>query len=143
MNTLRTVARLTAPGHELAVFRASTVAQYHSLSGLRQVSERNADSTTRGMMTLRDMLAGAPARDLLSSPGKAVRNRCMHYEIRDSRVSIDPYMPMFGIVEAIFPKKTLAEFSDEVASLIALVADLLGEWSPRSAQVTAKPMKWA
>ena len=128
MNTLLTFAAHTAPGHELAVFRGRTVALYHSLSALTRVSERYASLTTPGMTALNDLLASASARDLLSRPGQMVRNRCMHYEIRDPRVAIDPSMAMFGIVESVFPGKSLSDLSGEVTAVIALVAELLRGW---------------
>jgi hypothetical protein len=131
MNTLLTFAALTTPGHELAVFRARTVALYHALSALTRVSDRYASLATDGMTALRDLLASAKAQDLLSRPGQLVRNRCMHYEVRDTRVDIDPTMEMFGIVESVFPGKSLSDLSTEVTSVTALVAELVRNWRPQ------------
>lgn len=133
MNTLDTFAARTSPGHDLAVFRARTVALFHALSALTRVSDRYAILRTDGMAALRDLLASAPARDLLSRPGQLVRNRCMHYEIRDARVAIDPTMDMFGIIESVFPGKSLSDLSAEVTSVTALVAELLRNWLPQGA----------
>jgi hypothetical protein len=60
-----------------------------------------------------------------------VRNRCMHYEIRDARVAIDPSMAMFGIVESVSPGKPLADLAAEVTSVMARVAELLRDWRPQ------------
>ncbi|WP_345529245.1 hypothetical protein [Nocardioides endophyticus] len=130
MNTLLTFASRTTPGHELAVFRARVVALYHTLSALVRVSDRYASVTTGGMTALRDVLATAPAQGLLSRPGQMVRNRCMHYEIRDARVAIDPTVGMFGIIESVFPGKSLSDLSEDVTSVTALVAELLRQWRP-------------
>jgi hypothetical protein len=131
MNTLSIFAAHTEYGHDLAVFRTRTVALYHSFSALTRVSDRYASLTTDGMTALRDLLASAPARGLLSRPGRMVRNRCMHYEIRDERVAIDPSLAMFGIVESVFPGKALADLSTEVTSVMARVAELLRDWRPQ------------
>lgn len=131
MNILSTLAAHTEPGHELAVFRARAIALYHSLSALTRVSDRYASLTTDGMTALRDLLASAPAQSLLSRSGKMLRNRCMHYEIRDARVAIDPSLPMFGIVESRFPGKSVADLATEITSKMARVAELLRDWRPQ------------
>ena len=130
MNTLSTFAVHTEHGHEYAVFRARAVALYHSLSALTRVSDRYASLCTDGMTALRDLLASLPAQSLLSRPGQMVRNRCMHYEIRDARVVIDPSTPMFGIVESVFPGKAFPDLATEVTSVMARVAELLRDWRP-------------
>jgi hypothetical protein len=55
----------------------------------------------------------------------------MHYEVRDTRVDIDPTMEMFGIVESVFPGKSLSDLSTEVTSVTALVAELVRNWRPQ------------
>lgn len=130
LNTLVHFAAHTEPGHEFAVFRARTIALYHSLSALARVSERYASVTTDGMKTLNELLASTSVRDLMSRPGKMVRNRCMHYEIKDQRLTIDESLPMFGIVEAIFPGKSWSDFSADVTATMVLVVEQLRHWQP-------------
>ena len=132
MNTLTTFVARTAPGHDLPAFRARTVAAYHALSALKRVADRYESLTTENMQSLRELLESPPARTLMSRPGQLVRNRCMHYEIRDPRVVLDPTKPMFGIVESVVPGKSLPEFSTEVVSVAARMAELLGQWRPQA-----------
>jgi hypothetical protein len=54
----------------------------------------------------------------------------MHYEIRDQRVAIDPFLAMSGIVESFYPEKALAELATDVTSVMARVAELLRDWRP-------------
>lgn len=132
MNTLATFVARTAPGHGEAVFRARTVAAYHALSALKRVSDRYESLTTEGVSALREVLESPPARTLMSRPGQLVRNRCMHYEIRDPTLALDPTKAMFGIVESVVPGKSLPEFSAEVELVIALMAELLRQWRPEA-----------
>jgi hypothetical protein len=130
MNTLTTVAPHSEPGHELAVFRARTIALYHSLTALAQIADRYDFVKSSGMSALRILLADGAIDALLSPPGKMVRNRCMHYEIWDPRVAIDPTLPMFGIVESVFPGESWVNFNNRVTRVIQQVATLLHDWAP-------------
>ena len=76
------------------------------------------------------LLADSSVEALLSSPGKMVRNRCMHYEINDPRVAIDPSLPMFGIVESVFPGESWSSVNNKVTLVIDRVATLLCDWVP-------------
>jgi len=130
MNTSITVAPHSEPGHELAVFRARTVALYHSLTALTRIAKRYDSVNSRGMRELNTLLADSAVQALLSSPGKMVRNRCMHYEINDPRVAIDPSLPMFGILESVFPGESWASFNSKVTLVLERVATLLCDWGP-------------
>jgi hypothetical protein len=129
LNTARVLLPATSSGHEFAVFRAQAVAAYHSLSSLSLISEMNEESSTAGSVGLRTLLAEAPTRRLLSREGKNVRNRCVHYEIRDPRVDADPSLPMFGIVESVYPGNTWERYYDDVKSVTGRLVDHLAHWT--------------
>lgn len=130
MNTLMMVARHSERGHEASVFRARTVALYHSLTALTRIAKRYESLTSKGMRELNGVLTDSAVRTVLSKPGKMVRNRCVHYEIRDSRVSINPSLPMFGIVESVFPGESWHSFNLKVNLAIERVAQHLSNWAP-------------
>lgn len=130
LNTALTLLPHTATGHEQPVFRARTITLYHSLTALQRISERNPSLETAWARGLRALLADTPIRRLLSREGRNVRNRCMHYELRDPTVRIDPSRPMFGIIEAVYPGNSWERFERDVASVTSRVADYLGEWKP-------------
>jgi hypothetical protein len=134
INTLASIASHTTEGHEAAVFRARTVTLYHCLSALRRVAERHSHVDSLSMKALRELMDGSAAQQLTSQQGRMVRNRCMHYEISDPRVNIDPTLPMCGIVESVFPGTTFLEFSSDVATVSVAVAQLLENWKPMAAR---------
>lgn len=129
MNTLTVVAPHSEPGHEFAVFRARTVALYHSLTALTRIAKRYESVNSETIRTLSALLADSSVRALLSSSGKLVRNRCMHYEIKDPRVTVEPRLPMFGIVESVFPGESWSSFNDKVKLVTERVATLLTNWA--------------
>jgi hypothetical protein len=138
MNTLTTIVSHSEPGHELPVFRARTIALYHSLTALSRIADRYDFVKSKGMSALGILLADGAVEALLSSPGKVVRNRCMHYEIKDLRVAIDPSLPMFGIVESVFPGESWVSFNDKIMGVIDHVATLLRDWRPSASPTTIK-----
>ncbi|WP_307497230.1 hypothetical protein [Arthrobacter woluwensis] len=129
MNTLAIVASHSEPGHEFAVFRARTITLYHSLTALVRIAKHYDSANSKSLPLLRELLADSAVRAILSSHGKMVRNRCMHYEINDPRVIVNPNLPMFGIVEAVFPGETWAGFNAKVRLVMERVAILLSTWS--------------
>lgn len=131
MNTSLTFLPHTESGHEYAVFRTRTVTLYHSLTALERIAERYAFANSPGMRALNKLLASSEVAALLSMPGKMVRNRCTHYEIADPRVTIDGSLPMFGIIESVFPGKSWSDFNDRVMLVTERLAELLGNWTPR------------
>lgn len=130
MNTLTKIVPHSEPGHEVAVFRARTIALYHSLTALDRIAKRYDSAESTGMGALNTLLADSAVQALLSPPGKMVRNRCMHYEVNDRRVAIDPSLPMFGIVESVFPGESWSGFNSKVTLMTERVATLLHEWAP-------------
>lgn len=130
LNTAQTFLPLTAAGYEYAVFRAHTITLYHSLTAVHRVLERHPSIDTASTQKLRDLLADAPTLRLLSNEGRQVRNRCMHYELKDPAVRIVPSIPMFGIVEAVYPGNTWARFERDVVLVSRRLADLLHGWKP-------------
>lgn len=131
MNALSILAPHTAAGHESAVFRACTVSVFHSLSTLGRIAKLNSDLNTSGMRGLRNLMKEKPVQRLLSSEGREVRNRCMHYEIKDPRIVIDTTRPMYGIIEFVCSGISRSGFAKDVDSATTLVADFLGSWAPK------------
>jgi hypothetical protein len=128
-NTSRLLFPLTEHGHEDAVFRARTVSLFHSLTALLEIRERFGPSFGKRIQPLRDLLENAATRRLLTREGRLIRNRCMHYEIPDKNLDLDPSLKMSGIVEALAPGKTKRDFDTDVQAVTASVAELLAGWS--------------
>jgi hypothetical protein len=130
VNTALTLLPQTAAGHEQSSFRARTITMYHSLTALQRVLDRYPSLDTNWVRKLGSLLADAPTRRLLSPEGRQVRNRCMHYELRDPRVRIDLSLPMFGIVEAVYPGNSWDRFERDLSSVARRVADHMHDWRP-------------
>ncbi|MEU8632489.1 hypothetical protein AB0C38_10000 [Amycolatopsis sp. NPDC048633] len=128
LNTARTVLPRTTVNHEQAGFRARTITLYHSLTTLKRVLARYPDTNTEGMRGIQILLGDSPTLRLLSSEGRQVRNRCMHYEMSDPTLHLDLSLPMFGIIEAVYPGNNWDQFDRDVTSVTSRVADLLGCW---------------
>jgi hypothetical protein len=130
LNTIREFLPLTATGHELATFRARTVTVYHSLSTLRQVEQRFPVVDTAGMRGLRTLLSDPPTSRLMCREAGLVRNRCVHYEMNDPAIQLDPSLPMSGIVEAVYPGNSWGRFDEDVSNVMERFADHLATWKP-------------
>lgn len=128
LNTLRAFVPLTAPGHENAVFRARTVTVYHSLTAARRVADRFSDLRTPAMNALRDLLAAPAAQSLLCREALLVRNRCVHYEMNDPAIKLNPDLPMNGVVEAVYPTTTWDGFNQAAIEVSEKLAILLNRW---------------
>ena len=138
LNTAITVLPQTAEGHQQPVFRARTISLYHSLTALRQISDRYADQDTAGLQGLRALLADTPTQRLLSRQGKSIRNRCMHYSMNDPQIRIDANLPMFGIIESVDPTSTWDSFNADVTTVTLRVAEHMSAWRPAKRRITLK-----
>lgn len=116
----------TSAGHEQAVFRARVVSLYHSLRAVSSIVEPCTSNMAR---RVQQVLDDGPTQTLLSPSGKQVRNRCVHYEIRDARITINPGRPFYGIVEDAFPGETFESFDRTVSNVTARLAEALGDWT--------------
>lgn len=130
LNTMREFLPLTATRHEQATFRARTVTVHHALSALRQVEQRFAMLDTPGMRGLRILLSDSPTRRLMCREAALVRNRCVHYEMNDPAIQLDPTLPMSGVVEAVYPGNTWERFDEDVAGVMERFSDHLATWRP-------------
>jgi hypothetical protein len=130
LNTARTLLPHTSQGHEQPVFRARTISLCHSLTALQRIASHYSSLDTAGLRGLRGLLTDAPTQRLLSREGNLVRNRCVHYQMDDPAVRIDLSLPMFGIVEGVYPGNTWARFDADVAAVTGRVADHLSNWRP-------------
>ena len=113
---------------------ARTIALYHSLTALTKIAKRYDYVSSSGMRALNTLLVDTSVEALLSSSGRMVRNRCMHYEINDSRITIKPSLAIFGIVESVFPGESWSGFNSKVTLVIEGVATLLHDWAPSRRQ---------
>lgn len=128
LNTNRLYLPLTQAGHEMPVFRARVVTLYHSLTSVQRVLTRYLQLDTVGMRSLRGLLADGPTRRILSSGGRQVRNRCVHYQMDDPAILPNLTLPMFGLVEAVCPGMTWEEFNKDVADVSDRLSEALSGW---------------
>jgi hypothetical protein len=126
LNCNETYLPAASRGHEQAAFRMRVVSLFHSL---RAVESLVARCTADGARQVHSVLEDAPTRKLLSRSGTQVRNRCVHYPITDRRIAIDPTLPMFGIVESVFPGETFESLDRTVGAVTARMAEALSSWN--------------
>lgn len=129
LNLLMAIVPHTSKGHKESVFRLRTVTLFHALSTLRRIVRRYADLRSPGIRELGELLEENPVQRLLSKHGKAVRNRCMHYQIFNQDLALDPALPMFGIIDAV-SGTTMDDFDGDEETVIRRVAQLLPDWRP-------------
>lgn len=127
LNLILTIVPHTSKGHEEAVFRLRTVALFHALTTLRRIVLRYTNLRSSGIRELGEVLDENPVLRLLSKQGKTVRNRCMHYQILNQDLALDPALPMFGIIEAV-SGNTMEEVDGDQEAVIRRVAQLLSGW---------------
>jgi hypothetical protein len=119
----------TEAGHEEAVFRARIVSTYHAVRAVDELLGRHPDAWSKGARAARDLLSDADVRGWLGSPGiRQVRNRCMHYEIRDKALVLDPSAPMFGIVEALNPGLSFEDVDRQTGEIARRLVEVLHGW---------------
>ena len=106
------------------------MACYHCLSALRRICDRYPSLHTQGLAGLRAVLAGAPARRLLSPAEEKIRNRSVHYEMNDPAIIPDLARPMSGLVEAVCPGWSWEGFDQDVREVTERSAELLAKWKP-------------
>lgn len=128
LNTSVHLLPITATGHETAVFRARTVTLYHALTAVRQVLDRDVGPDTAPLRALRGLLDDAPAARLLSNEGRQVRNVCVHYVIRTRGLPLDWSLPMFGLIESLFPGNTWQGFDDDLIDTARRLSECLDNW---------------
>lgn len=128
INMLTVIVPYMASGHEESIFRLRIVSLFHALSALRHIQLRYKAHYSSGMRELNQILGNDFERWLLSDAGRAVRNRCMHYSIRDGTIGIDPGRQMFGIVEAVSAGRAMAEIAEGGENSLLRLAELLRNW---------------
>lgn len=129
MNTTDLLLPLTAPGHEESVFRARMLSVFHSLRAIEEILIANVSAQSSSTMQVRAFLAEQTTQNLLRTVGaRNVRNRCMHYEIRDPRLAIRPTSPMFGLVEALYPESSFHILDDALRTTTHRLARIMRQW---------------
>jgi hypothetical protein len=132
LNTNRLYLPTVAVGHEHAAFRARVVTLYHSLTALQKVMQRYQPLSTAAMREIQELLEEDDVRGLLGPGGRGVRNRCIHYDIKDRSIALDPSRPLHGIVEAV-DGRTYERFDAVVRGTTERLAEILGRWQPAAA----------
>ena len=123
------VLPVTARRHEEAAFRARVVRAYHALRAVEGLLMQYPEAQSPGARAVRAFFETVEARRLLDQRAmRQVRNRCMHYEIRDKAMRLDPASPMFGIVEALDPTSSFAKVDEDVRVVTSSLAALLSRW---------------
>jgi len=129
VNTTDLVLPLTEPGHEEAVFRGRTVSLFHSLRAVKEILSAYPSAEAAATNTMRSLIDEQPTRRLLEDKGiREVRNQCMHYKIRDSMLSLVPELPMFGIVESLYPGRTFDDLNEEVRAMASRLGETMNNW---------------
>jgi hypothetical protein len=127
LNTNRLFLPALSAGYEVTAFRARVATLYHSLTALREIASRYRHLSAATFRELVTALESEPVLRLLDRGGKRVRNRCVHYEITEKTIELDPALPMNGVVEAV-AGRTYGEFDADVRAVTGRLADLLSTW---------------
>lgn len=123
------VLPVTEVGHEEAVFRARLVSTYHAARALGEILARHPDAQSSGAQAARRLLAERGVREWLTSRGiRQLRNRCMHYEIRDKSLVLHASAPMFGIVDGLNPGLSFDELDRQTRDIARRFVDELNDW---------------
>lgn len=130
LNCSRSFLPMVEQGHEMTVFRARVVTLYHSLTALNRLIDSHGLQASHHVQRVRNLLADPVTQGLLSKNGKQVRNRCVHYELKDARLVPNAALPMFGLVEAVYPGATWAGYDRDVRLVTDRLAELLWAWKP-------------
>jgi hypothetical protein len=133
LNVSSVLLPFTEARHPDAVFRARTISLIHALSGIQQVLERfNGSSQSPSTQAIRAYLSEPRVQRLLGPGGpRNIRNRCMHYEIKDKSLALDTSKPMNGIVEAVYPNMSFGAFNKEVTNTTTELSEALRNWTPQ------------
>ena len=126
VHTARWVFPLTESAGDDAVFRARFVTLYHSLRTLSDALATLQPTSSRATNSMRDLVSTPGAQLILGS--RRVRNRSMHYEIKDPKYEINPFSPMGGIVEREMPGYTFAEVRAQSIQVIGELSECFLSW---------------
>jgi len=133
VNTTDQVVPLGSSTHPEATFRARLISVFHSLRAVDEILISQPSAASLGTQRVRSLLSEQATRRVLDDPQlRRVRNRCMHYEIRDRSIDLDLTRPMFGIVEGLCPESTFDELDAELRELSSRLGDALHHWRTRS-----------
>ncbi|MET9317286.1 hypothetical protein ABZX12_36170 [Kribbella sp. NPDC003505] len=128
INTTDVVLPLIEQGHEEAVFRARMISTYHALRTVEEILNADPAADSPATIRVRSLLDESSTRGLLDDRGvRQVRNRCMHYEIRNRSLALDAALPMFGIVEALCGL-TFDQLNVIVRAISGRLAEVLSLW---------------
>lgn len=115
--------------HRDSVFRARVVSLFHTLRAVEGVLDANDQANSKGTASVRSLLRDSFMRRLLDEPQlNRLRNRCMHYEIRDESIRLDTARPMFGIVENLSPDDSFESLNEELKTVGTRLANALHDW---------------
>lgn len=112
-----------------SVFRARYVTLFHAARTLEAVLSAYPLAQSAGSRRLRDVLDEPSAQQFLRGDGsRRLRNRCMHYEIRDRDLQLRADLPMSGLVEFLIPDKGYEEVDISTKALGSRLATIVAEW---------------
>lgn len=118
---------LVTGAHTAAAFRARFVSLWHALSSLSKILEARPDARSPAAERVRDIVSSADVERLSGKGMQAVRNRCVHYEIRGRIEFAFTDGPMFGIIESL-TDETFDSLDALVGKLSAALRTALRQW---------------
>ena len=129
LQAVESVLPLTEGIYAESVFRARYVTLFHVTRTLKAVLSAYPRARSAGSRRLRDVLDEPPTQEFLGGDGsRRLRNRCMHYEIRDRDLQLRTDLPMSGLVESLIPDKSYHEAAIDSSALAPRLAAILSEW---------------
>jgi len=114
--------------HEDAVFRARVVTIFHALRALSEIANRYGGADDQRVEQLATILNDPAVQRLSTRQARAVRNQCVHYEVRGAaRDRLRPDARMHGLVEAL-AGRPFRDFDEDTAAATRLVTASLRSW---------------
>lgn len=133
VNTTELVLPIGEAAYPESVFRARMVSVFHCLRAVQEILESHPAAQSEASREIRSLLDEAPTRRVLQDPGiRKVRNRSMHYEIRDRSIQLDSAEPMFGIVHSCCPGTSFEDLNSELCAVNGRLAECLHNWQSDS-----------
>ncbi|MBM9458862.1 hypothetical protein JK386_03035 [Nocardioides sp. zg-536] len=130
LNSNRLLTAEATDEHRESAFRARVVSLFHSLRAIDEILTKTPEANAAGSVNLRSLMADPAMRRWLNEkPLRLVRNRCVHYEIRQPILGLDASLPMFGIVEAQSPEDTFDSLNDEAVKAAERLGDAIHHWT--------------
>lgn len=129
LQAVESVLPLTEGIYAESAFRARYVTLFHVARTLKAVLSAYPLARSAGSRRLSDVLDEPSTQQFLTGDGsRRLRNRCMHYEIRDRDLQLRTDLPMSGLVESFIPDKSYHEVDIRLRALASRLAAIVAEW---------------